>query len=540
MAITKVYLLNVPLENDYKNTLYFKSKDAQTEYFRSKIVHKSEDFSYQRKEQYIRYPKMYDELLNCNYVMYQNTEYNNKWFYAFITNIEYIDTENSKIFIETDCIQTWLFDYVVKDSFIEREHVSDDTIGIHTVPEQLETGDYTVNNKIKNKSLNYRGFLVGATVDLTDKTARADSSKSTQFPNVSGGLYNGVYSGIKYFYFALASEINTILNLVATKGQSAAIVCIFAIPSQYVEVEQGENAVGLVAKATETVKSYNWNPGILGLEQESILKPTNINGYIPKNNKLFTYPFCYCLMSNNAGGGAVYKYELFKNTSDADLCDFKINFALTPGGSVRLIPLYYNGADENNDEGLNGPKFPICNWNTDVYTNWLTQNAVNIPLQIVSSAVTIAGGVGMAMTGAGAMAGAGAVVGGVLGIASTVGEIYAHSLQPPQSEGNINSGDVTFSNGDTTFTAYQMSVKKEYAQIIDNFFTMFGYKVNRVKKPNTNHRSRFWYTKTIDVNIDGPIPNKDIQIIKDCYNRGVTFWRDANDVNNYTDDNLIL
>ena len=247
-------------------------------------------------------------------------------------------------------------------------------------------------------------------------------------------------------------------------------------------------------------------------------------------------------MDNNGGGSAVYKYELFNDANDSTLCDFVINFALTPGCSIRLLPVYYNGLLGNpNCDGLNAAKFPICNWTTDVYTNWLTQNAVNIPLQIASSAVTIVGGVGLMATGAGAAAGGGAVVSGALGIASTIGEIYSHSLQPPQSEGNVNSGDVTFSQGDLTFTAYQMSIKKEYAAIIDDFFTMFGYKVNRVKKPNTKHRQRFWYTKTIDVNIDGAsVPQKDLQVIKNCYNNGITFWRDALDINNYSEDNKPL
>ena len=50
----------------------------------------------------------------------------------------------------------------MKPSFIEREHVSDDTIGIHTVPEGLETGPYTVDARVDKQSLKYRGFLVGS------------------------------------------------------------------------------------------------------------------------------------------------------------------------------------------------------------------------------------------------------------------------------------------------------------------------------------------------------------------------------------------
>lgn len=533
MANTKVYLLNVPLENDYKHTLYFASREAQTQYFISKAKYKSEDCTYQRKDSFIRFHEKFHNIEGCNYVMYQNPPFN-KWYYAFVTDIKYIDEGRTDVYIETDALQTWLFDYIVHDSFVEREHVSDDTIGLHTVPEQLETGDYIINNQISNDSLKWKGYLVGATVDLSNSEVM--NSDSGKFPDVLGGMYNGIYSGIRYFYFGTDVALNRVFKRIAETGQKDSIVCLFVVPSQYIELADG-NPVAI--NTSLTAKTLSWNPGIMGITQENIYKPSDINGYTPKNNKLLTYPYCYCLMDNNAGGSAVYKYELFNNQNDSNLCDFEINFALTPGCSIRLIPIWYNGSKGlSNIDGLNSAKFPICNWTTDVYTNWLTQNAVNIPLQIASSAVTIAGGIGLMATGAGAAAGGGAVVSGALGIAGTIGEMYSHSLQPPQSEGNINSGDVTFSKGWLTFTAYQMSIKKEYAAIIDDYFTCYGYKINRVKKPNSNHRPRFWYTKTIDVNIDGAsVPQKDLQVIKNCYNNGITFWRDASDINNYSDDN---
>ena len=45
----------------------------------------------------------------------------------------------------TDTFMTWQNDIVYKPSFIEREHVSDDTIGKHTIPENVETGEFICN-----------------------------------------------------------------------------------------------------------------------------------------------------------------------------------------------------------------------------------------------------------------------------------------------------------------------------------------------------------------------------------------------------------
>ena len=136
--------------------------------------------------------------------------------------------------------------------------------------------------------------------------------------------------------------------------------------------------------------------------------------------------------------------------------------------------------------------------------------------------------------------GVSAVTGGVSGIASTLGEINKMSKIPPQVQGNTNCGDVTYAMGINEFVFSHMCIKPSYARIIDDFFSMFGYKTNRVKIPNTNHRERWWYTKTIDVNIEGGIPVNDKQLIKNCYNNGITFWRNGSEMKNYTLSNECL
>lgn len=56
--------------------------------------------------------------------MYRNTNFNNKWFYAFIVNKEYISDNCTACTIQTDVFQTWMFDYTFKRSFVEREMIA--------------------------------------------------------------------------------------------------------------------------------------------------------------------------------------------------------------------------------------------------------------------------------------------------------------------------------------------------------------------------------------------------------------------------------
>lgn len=148
MAITPqtdIRLLKVPFELDNKNQLTFANVQAQTNYFLSVPYIQEDNCSYQRKDNIIRFPAHVDTILNYNYVMYKNEAYTNKWFYAFITNMKYVNNNMTEISIETDVFQTWQFDVVYKKMFVEREHVSNDTRGLHTVPENLETGEYIQN-----------------------------------------------------------------------------------------------------------------------------------------------------------------------------------------------------------------------------------------------------------------------------------------------------------------------------------------------------------------------------------------------------------
>lgn len=511
-TITEVRLLAVPLENDYLHTLYFSDASAQTEYFKGRTKKNRSDFSYQRKDRIIRYPEHIDNLMGCNYVMYKNSAYSSKWFYAFITKMEYVNDERTDITIETDVIQTWLFDYTVKPSFIEREHVNDDTIGKHTIPEGLETGDYISNEHERDENLDDLWIVYGVTSDSGGM-------------RVGGYNYNGIYSGVQYRASSSDEVITKRLNYY-DEGKIDAIQCVFLAPKFLISATTSdEHIVG----ASETAKTYD----IL------IEKLKTLNGYTPKNNKLLTNPYMFLYTSNNNGASAVYPFEYFANDTSAE---FTVYGALTAGCSIRLVPKKYKGALLNDEEGLNLGKYPICNWASDVYTNWLTQNSLNIATSIGAGVAQIGAGVAMSLGsgGLGLAIGAGSIAGGVQSILGTMGEIQTHSAQPPQANGNLNCGDVITASKRNSFHFYKMSIKKEYAEIIDNYFNMFGYKVNRVGVPRTNHRKSYWYTKTIDVNIDGNIPMEDLQKIKNVYNRGFTFWKSAREIGMYTADNSIV
>lgn len=533
-----ILLEDVQIDNTYVHSIYFQDEVAQYIHFSTEYNKRVfPNYSYQRvRKNRIRVQGNAEDLQTVNYMLFRNTAYGTKWFYAFVISSNYINDNTTEIIYEIDVIQTYMFETVFRPSFVEREHVDNDRIGLHTFPENLETGEYRVANSIDNELFSYRSqneFVIMGASDNISKYFFDDGEIS-----VDGTDYNGIASGLTYFAF-YTNQIYKAIDIITDGGGKDAIVSLFVGVNGVNTISwtgtDKNITIGLVSHST-SAKVFEWEETqISGLSQQSIYKPTSLLGYVPKNKKLLTYPYVYLNMSNNSGANAIYHYEKFTDTAETSKgirCSFQIQCAITPSYSIRIVPRLYNGVAINKEEGLNLGKFPLCNWTTDQFSNWLAYNTVNIALKTGADILKTVGGAVVGRPDVSAF--------GVSGVLNSISSIYEHSLVPRQVEGNTNNGNVVYSNKDLTFTAYQMSIKSEYAEIIDNFFDKYGYKVNVVKVPNKNHRERWWYTKTIDASIYGSIPNDFLNKIKMCYNNGITFWTNGKQIGRYDLSNNIV
>lgn len=101
--------------------------------------------------------------------------------------MEYVNDTMTHVYIETDVFQTWQFDFIYKRSFIEREHVNDDTVGINTVPENLETGEYITNSLDVYTGLENYGFMV----QTSEEWIRDSDNQRMLSTDYGGIIYNG-------------------------------------------------------------------------------------------------------------------------------------------------------------------------------------------------------------------------------------------------------------------------------------------------------------------------------------------------------------
>lgn len=118
-----VYLCkNAIVDRNYSHTIDFKNSSEQFAYWSSLIKFSLSDYSYiRRKSQFIKVDKTLDELQDVNYLFYRSSE-NSKLYYCFVTGKEYIADNTTYIYYETDVLQTYMFDYEVKQSYVLQEH----------------------------------------------------------------------------------------------------------------------------------------------------------------------------------------------------------------------------------------------------------------------------------------------------------------------------------------------------------------------------------------------------------------------------------
>ena len=507
-------LKDCPLDNSYDHTIFFTSASAQFSFFSEHTKYTLDKQSYQRvKRGYMRVSIQAENLYDCNYLMFQNTSFGTKWFYAFIKSVEYVNNVTSEIEFEIDVMQTWFFDYTFKKSFVEREHATNDAIGANTVPERLELGDYVSDDFDGTAKLGELSIVVAATFQYFPE--------SKEIRDMPGTMYGGVYSGLCYNAFPTtptgAAGVTELIQEASSAGKDSGIVAIFMMPTNMLVDSYGS------AKTYKITKSKNIN---------------SLGSYTPRNNKLYTYPYNFLYVTNIQGNSASYPYEYFSGST----CEFTLGGDCSPNPSCVLYPINYKGVAANLDEKLSLSGWPQCAYNTDAFKAWLAQNGASLATSALSTGmgadIAIAGALAMTNPVTAGVAIAGATVSMISKVASTLATVYEHSIMPRQAHG---------STGNTTMAALRIldfafmhkHIKPEYAEIIDGYFDMYGYATNRVKIPNRNGRPHWNYVKVLGAVLVGSVPADDMKLITNIYEKGITFWNNGYEVGNYSLDNSL-
>ena len=556
---TTVRLLSgVNLDPSYINSIAFDILADQISYFTSKTKYVLTNQTYQRHSRGKMYvQKKDDDLYDCSYMMFQNTAYGNKWFYAFITNVEYVSDEVSVVTYSIDELQTWLFDVDVMPSIIERTHIPsvDDVVGASLTPEPFTMGEYIFDNQHEVQNFSDYSIVI--------QYAHADSAADC------GIIYENNWSGVRLWVHHLSTaqaDADAIRQFISDhKLNPTELTGMYIIPTAFYDPSQ-VTAQGFLADAA---KAHFYN----GIVCDSIDGTEDFDGYVPKNKKLYTFPYNYCEVMTGSGKCMPLRYEFSRNLTPRVNMD--TNLQAPP--SVVIRPTNYKGLESDGSLAaypdvfgmtLTIDEFPLSSWVNDSYSTWWARNAT----PMIVSAMATAAGVMMpalapefsyALTPAGETVqkkltqmkldptksrnqerwfdqtweNADDVYDNALNAVPNAVEFasawYNARIAPDNYMGSSNNGNNMTANRKTNLYARRAHITAEQAEIIDDYFTKYGYSYGRFGAVNRKVRSEFTYIKTKGCVVTGHCPAATLSIIQGLYDRGITWWVHGDNIGKY-------
>ena len=509
-------LSNVPLDSKYDNSFYFASLSDQVTYFTSKVKRTFSLQTYQRKDKgIIRLEASADDVFDCNYLMYKNTSYGSKWFYAFIDSIDYINNATCEIRFTIDPLMSWYFEMEVPPCYIVRQHSYSDNIGDNIEPEPFELGEYVYED--------YDILSLDIGTNMRYIILNADSEVQ---PVSYVQTYGNVISGVTVYVFKPSElqEIRTLLDRYLTNPEN--IVAIYCVPAWCVPDENITSDHRLLNGVSYMSKT---------ISKEAITTSTGFGNYQPMNNKLYTYPFNYYHVDNGNGSELALRYEFFENHTP----QFYVRGNILAPVQVALNPMNYKGITTAQgqtpqavmQETLSLNSYPQCSWNIDAFKAWLAQNSVPLMLNMGKSLA-----IGMATGGE---------VAGAMAMGNTIVEeaksLYKASIQADVCRNNADIGNLNCATDRQTFYGGRAHINLNELQHIDWFFSAFGYSENKVTSPHLGaHREGFCYIKTRGALVRGNLPNDDKVTIEKILDRGIRFWNRKTNVGDLMQNNAII
>lgn len=536
---TALRLLDTPLESDYRNTLWFPNREAQTSYFLGKTIKTYENFQYIKKNNTIVVDGEVDLLYNCNYIMYQNNNFTNKWFYAFIDKIEWASNSSVRLYVSTDVIQTWFFDITYYDSYVDRCHSDTDVAGDNIVPEDFSVG-------------NPGGYQVAGSTDLAPDGIALFATSTYTGESRTGSVNSGIYSGGQNLVdFHIDNPgVGSILDSYVKNGTATAVIKLQQYPYK---LKNGPMTVSF--------SKY----------------PSSISGYTPKNNKMLSSAFVTCFMS-------MYGQETDFNP--VFITGSKVNIKVSADQTSGTISAFVENYSDSSISTISMfASIPESGWSYNQYKNdynlhsgsnaiYTTRQALSKgfnfskafldtganALNTTASALNIVNPINNFIAGRGGY-GAGALRSGadvlnqgesMLGsiqnlIVQTTGidEIsqdlatISENYNAPAT-GGMSASNGYIATGKTVFSYGYKVLPRDIVERCDKFLTVYGYKQSEYRAINLHARASWTYIKTNGLNASGNFPDDDMNIIKRAFNNGIFFWVYTATYGNFGQNNAIV
>ena len=513
---------DIGISEDYNDTLYFVSESAKDTYFDSinRLAHVDKCYYARDHRGFVRVELPMSTLIHSQYMRFKNTSYENKWWYAFVKDVAYINDNTTEVQFELDPMMSWMGEFHPASCFVERQHSETDDVGANIVDEGLAIGDYVYSHADNNVNVHTRTGKFNTWVYMVFVSEPAVIANP-----VAKAL--GIYSGLSvYIYGDDSTGIDRLTDFLKLDQIITNVQLICYLPDAF--IPRIPNYQIPYSGATDYSDTSRELAPVIYLQQLD-RSFTDIDGYTDiKNNKLFTYPYNMIAVWNSETEENTYAYELFEKLTNDDHIYFNLYSAISEKSEILCAPRGYKGLGVAYNESLAMNHFPICAWTSDAFMAYLAQKLSNMTGFASSREKDV--------TVKQASAKIAEYASPAVGITAELTEMGRALLTPNERQGeSITDPMVLVKQKDFWF--YRKTIRGQYAKIIDDYFTMFGYADRTVHVPNMNARTRFTYVKTIGCKIDCRCPASDADFIEELFNKGIRFWKSHTDIGNYTSPN---
>ena len=529
---TTLYVGVVPWNSDLKNVQSYNSRAEQISNIQGLLTHKYEHINVIRRDIDLILKGVNEDLTQCNYLMYQNADISNKWYFAFIDNVQY-NSLNSVIISHTiDVWQTYQFDITYYKNLILRSHVakSADTVGRWLAPEPISVAPeferkHNVFNNLSwdpqyvlhstsvfnntTKKYEYKGNGTGATlsaeygifVDNDDdvqtvvknygKLSAAEALKSNDDDKYSNWISD----------LLTGQTIDKAVKLISTTSISQLqdhrneLIGLYAIPTW---VHNGTNKY-----ATNNIKKKEVTT--------TLPTATLACGYTPRNKKMLSSLCKAYLFYNENGFKLPLKPELF--TSDTPVFTVKAT-ELSTNGFLLQIGSYADYTVKTNK----------ISYNCENRLGYDANTGLDKVLNTLTSAVGVVNAVGSVASQAFAGNVGGAVQGAVGAVQQSINMIDALGQRGVNTGASGDIMSITEKRAMPVFA--DVSPTEAQCRYIDDYLDVYGYAINEIGKISTymKNRSNWNYIQVANCNIKVSAPNDDVNKLKQMFENGVTIW----------------
>lgn len=357
---TEVHLLkDVPFNITYNNVRDFNTLAEQTNYFINKTKYTFDKLTYQRvTAESIKLDIAYDDMLDVNYMMFKNDSVPGKWFYAFITQYEFISQNVTRVSYQLDVYQTYLFDFKFQTTYVEREHTKrfdDDGLPIiNTLDEGLNYGsDYEIVRSYHiEQAKNIIWAIIVSKVALENipnfqygGSRIAGISTPLYFygvplalngrePTINGTIVDGIGS-----LFNLFTTNSDFVGCIVSMYYTAYIPFPVTLSGNNLNIPRGIDIVNIAS-----FKACKFNSNAWGTITNNVVG--NVYDSLPSydESKLYMYPYSICEITNQKGEVFTLKMENLdvpKGMGGKRGLNLKILSSIGVSPKTAIIPMYY-------------------------------------------------------------------------------------------------------------------------------------------------------------------------------------------------------